>query len=95
MKNFQPIVCAGILVVAMSAPAFAKTGIISTTKTGIISTTRTGIISTTRAGTSSTDRAGIISTTRTGLTSTNRIDSMPNSDRFSLVELLLTVFGPW
>ena len=90
MKNLQPIVCAGILVLAISAPVLAKPGTISTTKTGTISTTKTGTISTTAVGTISTTRTGIISTTRAGLNSTT-----PSSDRFSLIELLLSVFKPW
>ena len=95
MKNLQPIVCTGILVLAMSAPAIAKPGIISTTKTGTISTTSTGTISTTRTGTISTTAVGTISTTRTGLISTTSTGATVGSDRFSLIELLLGVFAPW
>lgn len=90
MKKLQPIICAGILVAAMSAPAFAKSGIISTTKTGIISTTKTGIISTTKTG--------IISTTKMETSSTTRItskDSTSSWDRYPLVNLLFTAFGLW
>jgi hypothetical protein len=89
MKTLKSILCAATLVLAISAPTLAKTGIISTTRTGIISTTRTGIISTTKTG------PGTISTTRTGIISTTRAESTINSDRFWVIELLLTVVGPW
>src|ERR1051326_6944100 len=95
VKNLQPIVCTGILVLAMSAPAVAKPGTISTTAAGTISTTRTGTISTTRTGTISTTAVGTISTTRTGIISTTSTRSTVSSDRFSLIELLLSVFAPW
>ena len=75
MKNVKSIIWSTMLVLAISAPAFAKGGIISTTKTGTISTTRTGTISTTAAGTISTTRTGTISTTRTGIISTTRAAS--------------------
>jgi hypothetical protein len=95
MKKLQPIVCAGILVLAVSGSAFAKPGTISTTKAGTISTTRTGTISTTRTGIISTTAVGTISTTRTGLISTTNTNSTVGSDRFSFVALLLSVFGQW
>ena len=49
MKNLKSIVGSTMLVVALSAPALAKTGVISTTKTGVISTTRTGTTATARS----------------------------------------------
>ena len=49
MKNLKSIVGSTMLVVALSAPAHAKTGVISTTKTGVISTTRTGTTATARS----------------------------------------------
>ncbi len=79
MKNLKSIVWSTMLVLALSAPALAKTGTISTTKTGTISTTKTGTISTTRAGT--------ISTTRT--------NSTVSFDGSWLLQVLLTVFNPW
>lgn len=88
MKHLRPIICAGILVLAVSVSAVAKTGTISTTKAGTISTTKTGTISTTRTG--------VISTTVVGTTTHNSgTNTNISSDRFSFVELLLTVFGPW
>ena len=90
MKKLKCITLSGMLVLAMSATAFAKPGIISTTKVGIISTTKTGVISTTGTGTS---RTGIISTTQSG-TSTGT-DASLNFGRFQLFELLLTVLGQW
>jgi hypothetical protein len=87
MKKLQPIVCTGILVLAVSGAALAKPGTISTTKAGIISTTRTGIIPTTAAG--------AISTTHTGPISTTNTNSIAGFDRFSFVALLLSVFGQW
>ena len=94
MKKLQPIVCIGILVLAMSGSALAKPGTISTTKAGTISTTKTGIISTTRTGVISTT-AETISTTRTGLISTPNTNSVTGSDRFSFVELLISVLSQW
>jgi len=94
MKNIQPI-CVGILVLAMSSAALAKPGTISTTKAGTISTTKTGTISTTRTGIISTTAVGTISTTQAGITSATNINSMTISDRFPLVDLLLSVFGQW
>jgi len=91
MKNFQPIVSAGILVLALSASAFAKPGTISTTKTGTISTTSVGTISTTRTGTISTTAAGTISTTRSGVISTPNPSSSIVSERYSFVELLFSI----
>ena len=73
MRNLKSIVCAVTLVIAVSAPAFAKTGTISTTKAGTISTTKTGTISTTG------NRAGTISTTRTGTISTTRVDTLADT----------------
>ena len=49
MKNLKSIVGSTMLVVALSAPAHAKTGVISTTKTGVISTTRTDTTATARS----------------------------------------------
>jgi hypothetical protein len=95
MKKLQPIVCAGIVALAVSGPALAKPGTISTTKAGIISTTKTGTISTTRTGIISTTAVGTISTTHTGLVSTSHTNSTAGSDRFSFVELLLSFFGQW
>ena len=83
MKQVKSIVCAGLLVVAVSVPTVAKTGTISTTKAGTISTTKAGTISTTRTGTISTTRTGIISTTRVGV------------DTFSFVELVLLTLRIW
>lgn len=93
MKNVQPIICTGILLLAMSVSAVGKPGTISTTKTGTISTTKSGTISTTRTGVISTTAVGTISTTRAGLISSANMSI--SSDRFSFVELLLSVFGPW
>lgn len=93
MKNLQPLICAGVLVLAMSASAAAKPGTISTTKAGTISTTKSGTISTTRTGVISTTAVGTISTTRTSFTSNS--SPYDDSDRFSLVRLLLTVLSPW
>ena len=96
MKNFKSIIWSTMLVLAISAPALAKSGTISTTKTGTISTTRTGTISTTSVGTTSANRAGTISTTRTGTISTTRTESaLMSSDQSWLVELFLTVIGSW
>jgi hypothetical protein len=95
MKKLQPIVCTGILVLAVSGAALAKPGTISTTKAGIISTTRTGTISTTRTGIIPTTAAGAISTTHTGPISTTNTNSIAGFDRFSFVALLLSVFGQW
>ena len=83
MKNLKLTVCAAVLVTAVSATTFAKTGTISTTKAGTISTTKTGTISTTRTGTISTTRTGTISTTGISV------------DRFALVELLLAALRIW
>ena len=94
MKKRQPIVCAGILVLALSGAALAKPGTISTTKAGTISTTKTGTISTTRTGIISTTAVGTISTARSGLISTNDT-ATAGSDRVSFVALLLSVFGQW
>jgi len=93
MKSLQPIVYAGILVLAMSASAIAKPGTISTTQAGTISTTRTGTISTTRAGTISTTASGTISTTRTGIIFTASSTASP--DHFSFIELLVTILSSW
>jgi len=96
MKKLQPIVCTGLLVLAISSSALAKPGTISTTKAGTISTTKTGTISTTRSGIISTTAVGTISTTRTGVTSiTTNASAMTSFDRLPLVELLLSVFGQW
>jgi len=96
MKKLQPIVCTGLLVLAMSSATLAKPGTISTTKAGTISTTKTGTISTTRTGIISTTAVGTISTTRTGaISTTTNTNSMTGSDRFPLVELLLSIFGQW
>ena len=92
MKNVKSIIWSTMLVLAISAPTFAKGGTISTTRTGTISTTRTGTISTTAAGTISTTRAGTISTTRTGTISTTRAGSIVNIQRAWLFELLLTIY---
>ncbi len=82
MKKVRSITCTSILIVVVFATASAKSGIISTTKSGSIPTTRMGIIPTTRTVlTSSTE----IPTARTRSTA--------NTDRFSLAELLWTVFG--
>jgi len=91
MKNVKAIVCAAILIMAVSVSTFAKTGTISTTKAGTISTTKTGTISTTRAGTISTTRTGTISTTRIGSISTTRA----GVDVFSFVELLSAALQLW
>lgn len=88
MKNIKSILYTALLVMAVSATAFGKTGTISTTKAGTISTTRTGTISTTVNGST---RTGTISTTRTGTISTTRIAV----DRFSLIELLLAALRAW
>ena len=95
MKNIQSLVCTGILVIAMSASAFGKSGIISTTKTGIIPTTSTGTISTTRTGTISTTTVGTIPTTRTGIISTSSSTTVDSFGRFSLIDLLFSLFSPW
>jgi hypothetical protein len=87
MKNLKSIVGSTMLVVALSAPAHAKTGVISTTKTGVISTTKTGVISTTKTG--------VISTTRTGTTATARSNSTDSFDQSWLLQLLFTFFNPW
>jgi hypothetical protein len=92
MKTLKLTMWSTMLVLAMSVPAFAKSGTISTTKAGTISTTRTGTISTTAAG---TNRTGTISTTRTDVISTPSRTSTANFGQLSLLELLLTVFGPW
>ena len=92
MKNVKPIVLSGILVLAMSAPAFAKGGTISATKTGTISATRTGTISATTAGATSSDRAGTISATRAGLISATRQRTSISMTQTWLRELLLMVY---
>jgi hypothetical protein len=89
MKNAKSIIYSTMLVLAISAPTFAKGGTISTTKTGTISTTRTGTISTTASG---TNRTGTISTTRAGIISTTRHESGVGLDGFSVLELLLAMF---
>lgn len=83
MKNVKAIVCAAILIMAVSVSTFAKTGTISATKAGTISTTKTGTISTTRTGIISTTRIGTISTTRVGV------------DTLSFVELMLAALQIW
>lgn len=93
MKNSKAIVGLAMLMLALSAPTYAKPGTISTTKSGTISTTRTGTISTTATGSVSAGRAGIISTTRTGLISTTRGESSLALQ--PLMQILLTVFSPW
>ena len=87
MKNLKPVVCAALLMTALSTTTFAKIGTISTTKAGTISTTRTGTISTTANG---TQRPGTISTTQTDTSSTGF-----GVDRFSLVELLYSALRLW
>lgn len=87
MKTLKSIVWSTMLVMALSAPALAKTGTISTTKTGTISTTKTGTISTTKAG--------VISTTRTGTISTTRANSTVGFDGSWLLQILFTVINPW
>lgn len=86
MKNLKSAVCAVLLVTALSATTFAKTGVISTTKAGVISTTKTGVISTT------SNRSGVISTTRGGLIPTNRVQDM---NGFQLLDLLFTFINIW
>jgi hypothetical protein len=93
MKNVQLIVCTGVLVLAMSVCAVAKPGTISTTKAGTISTTKAGTISTTRNGVISTTAVGTISTTRASVTSSTNTNI--SLDRFSFVNLLLSVLGSW
>ena len=93
MKNSKTIVCAALLVAAMSTTAFGKSGLISTTKSGLISTTKTGLISTTKSGLISTTKTGLISTTRTEPNSTSPSDI--NVDQLSLFQLLLTTLFIW
>ena len=88
MKNVKSVVCAALLVMALFATTFAKTGTISATKAGTISATRTGTISATGSGTS---RTGTISATRTGTISATQF----RVDRFSLIELLLASLLAW
>ena len=89
MKKLTSISCSLMLVAAISATAFGKSGIIVTTKSGTIVTTKTGTIVTTRTGTIATN-----DTTSTGRTSALSTSTM-NTNRFSLVELFWTVFGSW
>jgi len=88
MKNLKSIICAALLVTALSVSTFAttKSGQISTTRTGQISTTKTGQISTTKTGQISTTRTGQISTTGAGLISVNG---------FQLLDLLVTFINVW
>lgn len=88
MKNLKPVVCAAILVTALSAPTLAKTGTISATKAGTISATRTGTISATGSG---TPKTGTISATRTGTISATQF----SLDRFSWIELLYAALRAW
>jgi len=89
MKNFKSAICAVLLVTALSATTFAKTGVISTTKAGVISTTKTGVISTTGS------RSGVISTTRIGVISTTRVNPSTDMNGFQLLDLLVTFINIW
>lgn len=92
MKTLTSFTCTIMLILAISATSFAKSGVISTTRTGTISTTKTGVISTTRTGTIST--TGVIPTTSTS-TATATHPELVKLDRFAFVELLWSVFGIW
>ena len=92
MKNAKSVIWSMMLLLAMSAPSFAKGGTISTTKAGTISTTRTGTISTTALGTVSSGRVGTISTTRAGIISTTRTEGNIRFGRVWIVDLLLNVY---
>lgn len=95
MKNVKPIVLSGILVLAMSAPSFAKGGTISATKTGTISGTRMGTISATGGTMLTSGRAGTISGTRTATVSATSPNVSVSSDHSWFIELLITVFARW
>ena len=94
MKNLKSLVCAGILLSVLYTPAFAKSGIISTTKAGTISTTRTGTISTTVQDPASSSRTGTISTTR-NFTSTSSEATLVTRKENWLIQLLYVAFALW
>jgi len=87
MKHIKAVVCASLLITALFATTFAKTGTISATKAGTISATRTGTIS----ATGNLTRTGTISATRTGSISATRL----GVDQFLLFELLLASLRLW
>jgi hypothetical protein len=95
MKNLVSIICTGVLLTALHAPALAKSGVISTTKSGVISTTKTGTISTTITETTSGNRFGTISTTRSGVVSATRTESSIRLEQSWLMELFFAFVGLW
>ena len=91
MKNAKSVSCAAMLVLALSAPTFAKSGTISGTKSGTISGTRAGTISGTRSGTISGTRTSTVSEPSGGI--------IPTASTVDWIKIglfqLSTVFRIW